>query len=604
MQTTTEDPTGLAQHSSDKCHLSGVDRLSALAGLATLGLTVAVCIYMPASTPHFKRISDDPLYKQAFLRLDAILAGVFLSALLLTPAVQVAVARLRPKWRDTHTYCALIAICTFLWFFVLHFGRWQFGAFDFNILIEMGWRQIIGQRPYVDFPATTPPGFNLGAKYAFELFGVSWDANLYWTASFACATFLWMYWLMRRVSMGRLASAATAFAIECAAMLTLCFWWYNNSALISAAVFFLSCLAYAKEPRLPGVQLSYFASLVVLSLMKPNIAGLTIACSVPLLFLVTERKLRLIILTIGATLSALMVLALNHVPVAAMLSSYLSVAKERGSTRTRFGFMEMNDFEQRSALFWIRITSIPLLGLIPRAYKQIKAHDWRGIGLALLMPVSYLVALYGLLTNGEFRDAECTVLLAAGGVLTFGLRWNGSVLRRLAIAILCASIAGDLYYGANRLRVYGIGPHVFFEWHDNQHRVENGFFKNMKVSGSMVRVEKEVADAIKTNGGPYFFGTRVDFNYAVFGIHSPEAFPSWWHPGTAFPTSAQSKIIDKWKQDRFQTLIFMKGGFAGYGEGMFYTYYPQEFLNAIKDGYVADERYPDITVYHRRQSVR
>ena len=595
-ETAEQNTTSLGRGSSEEFHLSKRDRLSTVAGFVTLVLTIILFALVPAPEGHTNRIS---FYKQAFIRLHVIMAGVFVSSCLLFPAMRAAVTRLRPKWRNEYTYGALFVVCAFLCCFVVHYGRWQYGAFDFNILVEMGWRQMLGQRPYVNFPATTPPGFNLGIKYAFEMFGVNWDANLYFTAIVTCVSFLWMFWLLRRLSAGRLASLAVAFAVECAAILTLDFWWYNNSALISAAVFFLSCLVYAKQPRQIPVQASYVASLVILSLMKPNIAGLTIACSVLLLFLITDSKLRLLLLTLGATLAALGVLVLNHVPVGAMLSSYLSVAEGRGGVGARFGYREMSLVERKSALFWLGVVSIPLVGLIPRAAKQIKGRDWRGLGLAILLPVSLLVALYGLATNGEFRDVECTALLVAGGALTFGLRWNGRFLRRFYIGIVCASIACDIYYGATRIRVLGIGPHVFFEWQDNQHRIESGFFKNMRVSGSMVEVENEVAQALNVNQGPYFFGTRLDFNYAVFGIPSPEQFPSWWHPGTAFPVSDQSKIIERWRQDRFETLIFMKMGFAAMGEEMYYTYYPQQFLDAIHSGYVADERYPDITIYHR-----
>ena len=64
----------------------------------------------------------------------------------------------------------------------------------------------------------------------------------------------------------------------------------------------------------------------------------------------------------------------------------------------------------------------------------------------------------------------------------------------------------------------------------------------------------------------------------MFGIRSPEQFPSWWAPDTAFPLSDQSKIIEQWKQDRFETLIFMKTGFADHDETMYYTYYPPQFF--------------------------
>jgi hypothetical protein len=487
-----------------------------------------------------------------------------------------------------------------MWLFLVHFGRWQFDGWDFGIAIDLGWRQILGQRPYVDFPATTPPGFHLGIKYAFELFGVNWDANLYFSAMFACATLLWMYWTMTLLKMGRLASLAVAFAIECAAMLTLCLWWFNDITMILAAVFLLSCLVYAQKPR-TGAQVSYLVSLTLFSLMKPNIAGPTIACGVALLFFATDRKLRLAMLSLVATVAALAVLALNHVPVTAMLSSYLSVASERAGTGARFGYELMSGFEKHSALFWMSVLSLPLLGAVPAGVNRVRHRDWRGLALALFFPLSLLVALYGLVTNSDFRDLECTALLAAAGVITFGLRWNGIFLRRITIAVLCASIAGDLYYGAARTTVYLGGPHLFFEWQDNRHRIDSGFLKNMRVGAPLIEVEREVGQALDTNPGPYFLGPRIDFNYAVFGLPSPEGFPVAWCPGTWFPISAGPQVLENWRSHRFATLIFLKDGLEGAPSVMAYTFYPQEFLDIIGRAYVRDDKtYPDITVYRLR----
>lgn len=580
--------------SREEKKLSRVDVLDAWLGMAILALTVVGLWFAPARS-----------YPQFLLRLDGTLVGVFLAAYCLMPAIALAVRPLQQRWRYAYTYGALVGICAFLCVFLIHAGRWQFGGYDMGILIETGWRQILRQRPYVDFPTTTPPGFNLCIKYAFQLFGVSWDANLYFSAIFACLTFLWMYWLMVRLEMGRLASMAMAFAIECAAMLTLCFWWYNDSTLILAAVFFLSCLAYASQPRSAAVQASFFLSLILLSLMKPNIAGVTILAGLILLLLVTERKMRLVVLTLAAAAAAVAILLVNHVSIPAMLTSYLSVAKEHGKVNAMFGYRKMHSFEQYSALFWIAVLSVPLLGVAPRVVQLIRNRDWKGIVYCLFFPLTLMIALYGLATNGEYRDVECTMLLAAGAVLTFGLRWNGTLLRRVTIAIVFASIAGDLYYGDARARVYGVGPHVFFEWQDNQHRIESGFLKNMRVSSTMIEVEREIQLAIETNPGPYFFGPRVDFNYAVLGLPSPEHSPAWWEPGTAFGVAEQACLIQVWQEHRFQTLIFLNSDYA-YGpeaDEADYYLYPKEFVDAISRGYVRDERNPFLTIYHRRATA-
>lgn len=583
--------------------ISRRDLFSAAAGLVALALAVVGYLFGPALTDRFGSISPDRSYRLFDVRFSVVLAGGFLVAFCLAPALESPIQFLRRHWRSAYTYGALLAICAFLCGFLIHFGRWQFGGYDFSILVETGWRQSLGQRPYVDFPTTTPPGFNLGVKYAYELFGVSWDATLYFSAVFACVTFLWMYALMVRLSMGRLPSMAIAFAIECAGMLTLCFWWYNDSVLILAAVFFLSCLLYARKTRSILSQISYFVSLTLLSLMKPNIAGLAIAGGVVLLFLSTERKMRLVLLTLGAAVAAVGLLLVNHVSIPAMLTSYLSVGKEHGGLLARFGYNTMTRFDRHSALLWICLLSISLLGLVPRWVALFRERAWKEFVFTIFFPLSLLIAIYGLATNGEYRDVDCTLLLAAGAVLTFGLRWNGPVLRRFYIAIVCASMAGDLYYGASRARVYGIGQHAYFEWENNQHHIEGGYLKNMRVSSTMIEVEREVRAATDENPAPYFFGPRMELNYSVLGLLSPEHLPAWWEPGTAFGVSQQGHLIQVWKEHQFQTLIFLKtdsmlGSYEA--DGFDYAFYPKEFRKAIAEEYSKDERYPLITVYHRR----
>ena len=113
----------------------------------------------------------------------------------------------------------------------------------------------------------------------------------------------------------------------------------------------------------------------------------------------------------------------------------------------------------------------------------------------------------------------------------------------------------------------------------------------------MVQTEREVQAAKDSNLGPYFFGTRLDFNYAVLNVPSPRFLAAWWEPGTSFATSDSHRQIELWKTHNFKTLIFLRSDSP---EGFDHTFYPQEFLDAIDQEYVRDERFSRIVVYHRR----
>ena len=590
--------------------LSAGDKIAACAGILTLALTGE--IYQRTSgfiVKHLRPGAADYIYARATVRSYEIMLGALLAALLLQPLLTAGIDRLRGHWRRRHTALALLGACAFLCVFLVHTGRHQFGGFDFSILMELGWRQVQGQRLYVDFVAPTPPGFNLGIKYAFQIFGVSWDANLYLSAIFACATFLWMFWLMLQLEFGTLAAMGTAFAIECEAMLLLSFWWYNNSAMVLAAVFLLACLVYARRPQsIPisiPVQASYIAALVLLALMKPNVAGIAIAGGVLLLLIATERRWRLVLLTLGAAFAVLLIFAANHISLSAMLASYREASRLRGGF-SDFGFLQLDFLEQTAAECALFALALPWLWMLPRTIRFARGQGRRGVALQLFFPLTLLLAVYSLRTNGDFWLVECAPLLAVGGFVVYGRtagelssgeRSTGArtpgpaVMRRFFTALLCASIASSLYMGALRLRVYSIGAGKFFEWTDNENPIDSGPLRHMRVSRAMIEVEQQIGAAAASNPGPRFFGPRVDFNYAVLGLPSPEHFAAWWHPGVAFAIEQEPQLVQVWKDHRFQTLIFLKDD---------YTFYPAELMDAIARDYTRDDRYTRITVYHRR----
>lgn len=566
------------------------DRLCAYAGAAILLLTpVVFALLFKASPPSSSPVADLILYRHALEACYAVMFGVLLAVFLLQPALFLFASRLRTGWRPLYTALGLLAACLFLCVFLVHEGRHQFGGFDFDIIVDTGWRQILGQRLYTDFVATTPPGFDLSIQYAFRLFGVSWNATLYFSALFACVTLLWMYWLLRQAGFGVLAAVGVAFAVESQTMLLLGYWWYNDSTLVLAAVFLLSCLAYLLRPESRRVQLSYIIALALFLLMKPNIAGIAIPGGVALLLIAPLRRWRLVVLSVGSLAAAVAILALNHISLPAMLSSYREASKYRGGF-SLFGFLQMTQAQRIMAVLALASLSIPGLWVLPRIQRQLRRRDTRSVALLLFFPLALLLSAYALMTNGEpFWLVELPPLLIMASFFCFSENLSPPVVCRFMTAVLCASIAVSLCIGALRFRIHSIG--AFFEWTNNENRIDGGFLDGMRVGAPMIEVERQITAAVHSNPGPWFFGPRLGFNYAVQHLPSPSHFPAWWHPGVAFGIDQEPGLIRAWQAHRFQTLIFLKDD---------YTFYPPELMNVIAHGYVRDDRYPSLTVYHRR----
>lgn len=556
-------------------------------------LAVAVVCLAPWAArqtfPPPKYPSDLRSYAAFYLILHLAPLFVFLAAYALAPAAELACHRLRLRWRFGYTIGAVAGASAFFTAFILYFGNRQFGGYDFSILIDTGWRLASGQMPYRDFVCTPPPGFYLGLKYAFACFGINWNAQLWATAIFSCGTFLWIFWLLSAVVRTRLAAFFVALAIECAAILTLDFWWYNNVTAISGTVFFLSCLAYIERRGDAKSSISYTCSLALLGLMKPNTAGLLATGAIVLLLIAVPRRLRLAALTLTAIAGAIGFLILNGISIEGMIVSYLNAAAGRGKP-SLFGFRNYGF----GALFRIAVSVLalatPMWLLISRFRAALRKGDLRALAYGLLFALAFLVSVFAMFTNGELKDVEWAILIASGAAILF--RSSPPVaLRRFCVAFLLSLMFTDLYMGAVRYRVYGIGPHEYFEWTDSDQHIPQLFFRDLTASTRFKEVVEQVGQTLKTNPGPFFFGPRMEFSYAAFGLPSPLHLPPWWDPGTSFAYAHESELLSAWHADDFATLIFLKNDF---------TYYSPRFLRLINRYYVRDDSRSQLTVFHTR----
>jgi hypothetical protein len=545
----------------------------------------------------FGRLRAGPVDQWYFqVGLLTTITGVFGVAFVFFPLILRLIAAAQSRWRTGYTMAALGLAVAGLAGFILYFGNRQFGGFDHSILVGVGWRLFQGQVPYRDFVCPLSPGFFLGVKYAFQLFGVHWTSILLMAAILAAGSFLWMYFLLRALLESPLAAFLTALSVQCATTILLSFWWYNNVTTVAATLFFLSCLLYLKQGERIGAQVSFVASLALTGLVKPNTAALVIFFGVVLLFLATPSKTRFLALSVAATAVALAILAVNHVGVAGMISSYFVVVRDRGQVATE-GIDRMRPEDRARAVLFLAALISPYLAWWPQFREAIRAWDRRRMAFLLLLLSAPFTGAVAMSTNGEFKDVDWPMIICSGVMLLhevlrsprFGAWWR--ILVRVYACALLALAFADLDMGATRYRVMQIGNHRFFEWREPFFNPGTSFFPGMRASPQLRDALSSIAQVLHEDPGSVFLGPRLEFAYAVFGLPAPQGLPIWWDPGTAFTHGDEPAMIEAWRQRHFKTVILLAGDS---------TYYPPPFVKLINATYEPDIRWDTITVLHRK----
>jgi hypothetical protein len=488
---------------------------------------------------------------------------------------------------------ALPLTCCFLAWFIFHFGNRQFGAWDFNIVTDTGWRQMLGQRAYVDFVTPNPPVFNLGIYYAFRLFGVSWNAQLAWTILASIVTFLWTFVLCRGLSMRTTAAWFTALLLQGLTFLPTDFWWYNSSTAMLGCIFLLSMyLCVKRSDYSSGPWTSYAVSLALLSLDKPNTAGLLISGGVVLLLVAAPApRWKMLLWTASGAVLAILLLRFNHVSVMAMIASYRAVAVERGGFHA-FALHGLWPAEKIACYIIPALCSAILLSSMGPLRQAVPRSNWRYAAglLMLLLPIP--AAFYGIGSNADFREMESAVLLTAAATAAFALRITRPAMRSLLVATGVALFFSLLLAGVKRDRVMGIGKGEFWEETDNRTPIRDGFFTNLTATPRMQRVQEEAHRAAATLPKPMFLGPRLEFDYADLRLPSPRNWPVYYQPGTSFRRSDIGRLNQVWAGAHFGTLMFL---------GDDRTFLPDDLLETIDRDYQRVPGYGELEVYVWRQ---
>jgi len=493
---------------------------------------------------------------------------------------------------------AVIACTVSIAAFVEICGHRELGTWDFGIMLDTGWRELQGELPYSGFVTPNPPLFNLGVLYSYRIFGVSWNGPLHSLALLAAGTFLWHFWLLRKLKLPVFLAILSAFTIQMVSTVLLSFWWYNNTVAVIAAGFLFTCAVILQGSTESRIWVSYVVSLAALGLSKPNIAGLVIVFGVAALLMCGRERKKLLLHTAVAVGIAILVLVVHGISVTDMLQSYRGAARERGGLST-FGMQIVVGKVRRGMLIlWVLLLASPLLlQVLPYGRGSTFLKDRRRLGVAVLMLGALVTSCYGILTDGEFKDLEWVTLIAMGCVIVFPANGFGPIsaprnYQRAFAALLIGLSLVDAYEAYRRDRVRAIGIQYFSGGGDAPlFPLPSPFFSGMHASAAAVEAIRALETVPLGDHQRVFFGPRLEFAYPMLGVRSPDHLPIYWQPGTSFSRSSEGHLEDVWQQKHFETLVFVKGE---------YIFYSDHFRSMILANYVADESRPAITVWTRR----
>ncbi len=574
-----------------------------------------------------RTLSGRPLWTLHYLMASATL---LLAAL---PAA-FSLARLWPRaWepavaapRREVVFAALAASSLLLVVLVEWCGSFHFGGADNSVLVDAAWRQYVGQRPYFDFICPLPPLFFLLAKYAMVVWGPCWEAFLHVNALIAVVTLWWGYALLVRlvrsavVALLLMLCCHVQFSVLCAYL------WYNPLTMLVACLLIWSAMLLLQAPDDRLAMVSYTLSLALVAVAKPNTAALLIGATT--VVLLSQRRTAGVCLAASLLSGALVLLsfAANGFGVGEVLTAYAGAA---GRGRPSFGapFVDLArtpfmfarwipvlgghhlPFEKLASVGYLLCLSVAGGGIL-RAGLAARSESPTSRRLLAMAAGSCLVAWYGAMTNMDLKHIDAAVLVAGLGTYLFAIRaeqpWSerpvaarsGAWFVALAVILMFSGLA----QGASRRRIEEIGYNMFYQWTAEPLEHPNlPLFRHLRASPLMCRAIDEARQATAAHGTTgLFFGTRLEFLYAGFGVPSPVGLPQWWHPGTGYPLARKLEMVARWDEARFRTLIFLVRADEAGQPMVDFTWLPSELVDLIGQKYVRDERYHQVAVFTRK----
>lgn len=495
-------------------------------------------------------------------------------------------------------YGIAIAVALLLAFIIGKLGKIQFGGYDGSILINHVWEYYLGYKPYVDIVTGWPPIILIGGLIAFQWWGIDWQSLVNIAGLFSAITFLWQFVLLKKYGLNALVSIVIASIIQSVTMVVISWWWYNHVTAVTGILFLSASLLTYQQPKNRFAQISFVVLASLLILSKPNIAFILFPASIFILMLLDNlRRLTsfLALLSLALSVTILLIFKINPLD---MLYSYSHYAGGAFSIDRILQFLILNNQDEVVQTTISLIPCILALGIIN--YSILKGKSVEKFSL-FFGQIGILIGVWGMMTNNEFNMTDAAAILFGIIIIAYGFSTSQtskvSILVATLIAVSCLLLSAEgLQYATQRLRVKGVGVGAFYQDAPLTQINNPIFFNGMKVGPRMVRVLQEMQSTLQDHGyyhqlnAPVFFGPRVDFGYAAYGIAPYPGLPTWWEFFNKEGTEPTDLMISRFEQANFQMCVFLYRDF---------TYMPKSLIEYLYQTYNVTET-DELTIFIRK----
>jgi len=475
---------------------------------------------------------------------------------------------------------------------VYFLAMYQFGGFDESEVAHAAAYFSEGLQPYVDFPVTMPPFFMAGIHISVVILGLKWSSQAILSATFSAVTSLWLFATLRFARTSLDWAVLLTLVVELSTMFIAPFWWFNNTTSVAAVLLLASTFAclFSSNRIFPWVSLSFALALILTA--KPNAAPVCLTVLILFPALPRPNWNRIIISLVSASAIALGICRIAGATAAQIVSSYSEISKLRGNPIAAFAYQQMDAVAVVVEASIVGFCTLVFFDLLIRSFARGRTA-WPTAFICLIAGVT---SIFMDLMNAENKVTDLILLVMAAAFLILApskSQPSDPRSHRYLAGLLTVVATMSMFFGVTHLRILTIGEGAFYEPLPTK-PIQSGYFAGLQAAPRLQNVIDETRNVLDTYpSGTVFFGPRMEFEYPVFQKKPMRGMPLIWDAGVTFSPERLPNMIQSFKAQDPDLLIFLKGDYTRMGIMADYI------KNSSK--YQRIETFRTLTVYVRKR---